>query len=222
MKTTTLRRSTAPLALAATLLAAFLVLFAPLSASAHDELVSSTPAADSTVDVMPSEIVLTFSADLITGENATEVQVLDTNENLLTDGEAVTEGTTVTQPLLPQAEAGVYRVLWKVVSSDGHPTAKEFSFTVTNSTVTTTEPTPTPTETASAPFASAAPSASPSATPTPTPTDDDASASPSTAWIWILVVLGILVIAAGITLAVILSRRRGAASAAGSDDPAAR
>lgn len=221
MKTSILRRSTAPLALAAALLAAFLVLFTPLSASAHDALTGSSPEADSTVDVLPAEIVLTFSADLITGEGATEVQVLDANESLVSEGDAVTEDATVTQPLVAEAEAGVYRVVWKVVSSDGHPTSGEFSFTVTNSTAPTAEPTPTATETASAPFASAAPSASPSATPTTAV--DDASASPSTAWIWILVVLGILVIAAGITLAVILSRRgRRGTPPSGSDDPAAR
>jgi copper resistance protein C len=219
VKTSILRRSTAPLALAAALLAAFLVLFAPLSASAHDALTSSSPEADSTVDVLPAEITLTFSADLITGEGATEVQVTDAAGTPVMDGAAITEGPTVTQPLVAEAEAGAYHVVWKVVSSDGHPTSGEYFFTVTNSTVPaepSSEPTPTATETASAPLASAAPSA------TPTPTGGEADASPSTAWIWILAILGILVIAAGITLAVILSRRRRGASAADSDGPAAR
>lgn len=220
MQTTILRRSTAPLALAAALLAAFLVLFAPLSASAHDDLISSSPAADSTIDVLPSEIVLTFSADLISGGNGTEVRVLDANENLVSDGDPIVEGATVTQPLLAEAASGLYRVQWRVVSSDGHPTAKEFTFTVTNSTMATTEPTPAPTESASSSFAPA-PTATPTATPTLT-AEDPADAASSPAWIWILVVLGILVIAAGITLAVILSRRRRSASPAGSDDSAAR
>ncbi|MCK2028149.1 copper resistance protein CopC [Microbacterium galbinum] len=220
MQTTILRRSTAPLALAAALLAAFLVLFAPLSASAHDDLISSSPAADSTIDVLPSEIVLTFSADLISGGNGTEVRVLDANENLVSDGDPIVEGATVTQPLLAEAASGLYRVQWRVVSSDGHPTAKEFTFTVTNSTLPTTEPTPAPTESSSSSFAPA-PTATPTATPTLT-AEDPADAASSPAWIWILVVLGILVIAAGITLAVILSRRRRSASPAGSDDSAAR
>jgi methionine-rich copper-binding protein CopC len=220
VQTTILRRSTAPLALAAALLAAFLVLFAPLSASAHDDLISSSPAADSTIDVLPSEIVLTFSADLISGGNGTEVRVLDANENLVSDGDPIVEGATVTQPLLAEAASGLYRVQWRVVSSDGHPTAKEFTFTVTNSTMATTEPTPAPTESASSSFAPA-PTATPTATPTLT-AEDPADAASSPAWIWILVVLGILVIAAGITLAVILSRRRRSASPAGSDDSAAR
>lgn len=220
MQTTILRRSTAPFALAAALLAAFLVLFAPLSASAHDDLISSSPAADSTIDVLPSEIVLTFSADLISGGNGTEVRVLDANENLVSDGDPIVEGATVTQPLLAEAASGLYRVQWRVVSSDGHPTAKEFTFTVTNSTLPTTEPTPAPTESSSSSFAPA-PTATPTATPTLT-ADNPADTASSPAWIWILVVLGILVIAAGITLAVILSRRRRSASPAGSDDSAAR
>lgn len=220
MQTTILRRSTAPLALAAALLAAFLVLFAPLSASAHDALTASSPEADSTVDVLPAEITLTFSADLITGEGATEVQVTDAAGTPVTDGAAVTEGPTVTQPLVAEAEAGAYHVVWKVVSSDGHPTSGEYFFTVTNSTLPTTEPTPAPTESSSSSFAPA-PTATPTATPTLT-AEDPADAASSPAWIWILVVLGILVIAAGITLAVILSRRRRSASPAGSDDSAAR
>lgn len=220
MQTTIIRRSTAPLALAAALLAAFLVLFAPLSASAHDALTASSPEADSTVDVLPAEITLTFSADLITGEGATEVQVTDAAGTPVTDGAAVTEGPTVTQPLVAEAEAGAYHVVWKVVSSDGHPTSGEYFFTVTNSTLPTTEPTPAPTESSSSSFAPA-PTATPTATPTLT-ADDPADTASSPAWIWILVVLGILVIAAGITLAVILSRRRRSASPAGSDDSAAR
>lgn len=220
MQTTILRRSTAPFALAAALLAAFLVLFAPLSASAHDALTASSPEADSTVDVLPAEITLTFSADLITGEGATEVQVTDAAGTPVTDGAAVTEGPTVTQPLVAEAEAGTYHVVWKVVSSDGHPTSGEYFFTVTNSTLPTTEPTPAPTESSSSSFAPA-PTATPTATPTLT-ADDPADTASSPAWIWILVVLGILVIAAGITLAVILSRRRRSASPAGSDDSAAR
>ena len=51
------------------------------------------------------------------------------------------EGTVVTQPL-SGAASGLVTVLWKVVSSDGHPISGEFGFTVT------APPTPTPTATA--------------------------------------------------------------------------
>lgn len=217
MQTSVIRRSTTPIALAAALLAAFLVLFSPLPASAHDSLTASSPEADATVDVLPAEVTLTFSAELITGEGATEVVVTDEAGASVTDGTAVTAGATVTQPLVAEAAAGSYHVVWKVVSSDGHPTSGEYFFTVTNSSAA--EPAPTPTETASGSFADATPSAAPTTT-TDAPSEE---ASASSAWIWILVILGILVIAAGITMAVILARRgRRAAPSAGSDDPTAR
>ena len=68
MRTLTVRRSPALILLAATLLAAFLVLFAwPQPAAAHDSLIDSNPAADSTVETLPVELSLTFSAALIGG-----------------------------------------------------------------------------------------------------------------------------------------------------------
>lgn len=218
MNTTALRRPLAPAALAAALLAAFLVLFSPMSASAHDALVSSNPEADSTVETLPAEIVLTFSADLITGDGATEVQVTDAAGTLVTDGAAVTEGATVTQPLAEGGEAGTYQVVWKVVSSDGHPTSGEFSFTTTAG-APSASPSPEVTATAT-PETTAAPA--PSTTATTAPAADDENPA-SAALIWVLAIIGLLVLAAAVTAAVVLSkRRRSAAPSPDSDAPAAR
>ena len=136
MKTTARRLPAAPVALAAAFLTAFLVLFAPLSASAHDSLLASSPEADSTVDTLPAELTLTFSAKLIDETGATEVVVTDPSGNSVTEGAATVEGAIVTQQLATEAPAGAYHVIWKVVSSDGHPTSGEFDFTVANSTET--------------------------------------------------------------------------------------
>jgi methionine-rich copper-binding protein CopC len=183
-----------PIALAATLLAAFLVLFSPLAASAHDALVSSSPEADSTVETLPSELTLTFSAKLITGDGATEVVVTDADGNSVTDGEPTVDGAIVTQPLKAEAAAGEYHVIWKVVSSDGHPTSEEFFFTVSTGSVSTPTPAATPT---TAP-ATAAPSPDSAATPdaTATPAPDAGASSGASAWIWALSIGGIVVIAA--------------------------
>ncbi len=139
-------------------------LLAAAPASAHDELVSTDPAADSTVEALPAELTLTFSGELATEAGATEMQVTDAAGTSLADGEPVVEGTTVTQALTGAA-SGPITVLWKVVSSDGHPISGEYGFTVSAPTT----PTPTPTETP-APTASATPSDTPSAEPTETPT----------------------------------------------------
>lgn len=220
MKTQALRRSAAPVALAAMLLAAFLVLFSPLSASAHDALVSSTPAADSEVETLPTELTLTFSAKLIDGEGATEVVVTDPDGDTVTDGPATVNGAVVTQPLVSSAPAGEYHVIWKVVSSDGHPTSDEFFFTVTTGSeaVPSDEPSAAPT--------TAAPSDAVSATPTPTPTPttteapDSSEGSGAGTWIWVLSIGGILVIVALMVWYSVRRRRDGAEP--GSDAPSER
>lgn len=192
MKTNALRRPATPIALAATLLAAFLVLFSPLSASAHDALVSSSPAADESVETVPSELTLTFSAKLIDGEGATEVVVTGPDGSSVTDGAATVDGAIVTQPLQGSGPAGEYHVIWKVVSSDGHPTSGEYSFTVTvgDDVAPTEEPTAAP--------SSAAPTAAQTAAPeaTTAPPADSGDSSGASAWIWVLSIGGILVIVA--------------------------
>jgi methionine-rich copper-binding protein CopC len=216
VKTIALRRSVAPIALAVTLLAAFLVLFAPLSASAHDALVSSNPAADGEVDMLPAELTLTFSAKLIDGEGATEVVVLDPAGNSVTDGQATVSGAIVTQPLLASAPAGEYHVIWKVVSSDGHPTSEEFFFTVTSGSE------PGPTEEPSAAPTTAAPTAEASATAEEmtTQSPDAGDSSGAGGWIWAISIAGVLA-AAGVAIWLLLRGRRGGSSA-GSDPSAER
>ncbi|WP_433584340.1 copper resistance CopC family protein [Microbacterium hydrocarbonoxydans] len=208
MKTAARSISFAPVALAVSLLAAFLVLFAPLSASAHDTLVSSSPAADSTVETLPAEITLTFSDKLITGEGATELLVTDASGTSVVNGPATVNGAIVTQPLAAQAAAGAYHVVWKIVSSDGHPTSGEFSFTVTTDTLATAEPstapTATPAQTPDAPVSTA-----------PETTEDSGDA----VGFWVLGIVGALVVAA---VVILLLSRRGNRSSAGSDDQSSR
>ncbi|WEK60189.1 MAG: copper resistance protein CopC [Candidatus Microbacterium colombiense] len=202
MQTSALRSPAVPFALAVTLLTAFLVLFAPLSASAHDALVSSSPESGGTVDTLPAELTLTFSAKLISGEGATEVVVTDPDGNSVIDGPAVVDGAIVTQPLTSGGGAGEYHVIWKVVSSDGHPTSDEYFFTV----ATGTEATPTPT--ASAP-STAAPSQNETATPEATSTPAPTATSSASAWLWALSIGGIAVIAALMVWYSVRARKNG-------------
>ena len=207
MKTKALSRSAAPIALAATLLAAFLVLLSPLSASAHDALVSSSPAADESLEVVPAALTLTFNAKLIGGEGATEVVVTDPSGASITDGPATVDGAIVTQPLTGSGPAGAYHVIWKVVSSDGHPTSGEYSFTVTVGDDGAASETPSAAPTTSAP--TTAQTAAPA--PTSTPTADSGAASGASAWIWGLSIGGILVIVALMLWYTMRTRKNGSA-----------
>ncbi|WP_227530744.1 copper resistance CopC family protein [Microbacterium tenebrionis] len=221
MHTLTSRRPLTPFMIAAALLVAFALLLAwPQPAAAHDALVESDPAADSTIETLPDELTLTFGAALIGGEGSTEVVVTDAAGESVTDGPAEVDGAMVTQPLTAGGEAGEYRVLWKVVSSDGHPTDGEFRFTVTTgSAPETAAPSATPTESASSePSASTAPPAEEG-----TPADGDSFVR-NLPWI-----IGGIILAAGLgaLIAVLLAKSRrepGAAEQhdAGSDDPAER
>lgn len=118
-------------------------------AHAHDELVSSDPAADTSLDALPAQLTLTFSGELATDPGATELAVTDATGVSLADGEPAVTGTEVTQALTGAA-SGVVTVLWKVVSSDGHPISGEYAFTVTPapspSATPTDEPTTEPTD----------------------------------------------------------------------------
>lgn len=214
MKTTARSIRLTPFALAAALLTAFLVLFAPLSASAHDALVASSPEIDGTVDTLPSELTLTFSNKLITGEGATEVVVTDASGASVTNGEATVDGAIVTQPLVEAADAGTYHVVWKIVSSDGHPTSGEYSFTVSTSTLTATtaEPTDEPT---------AQPTTESTTEPevVSTPSADAADSSGDVVGFWVLGIIGVLVIAA---IVILIVSRRGNRSSTGSDASSGR
>ncbi|TDN93213.1 copper resistance CopC family protein [Microbacterium sp. BK668] len=200
--TSPLRRLAGALAAIVLSLAATVLVTAP--ASAHDELVATDPAAGSSVAALPAEIALTFSGLLSTESGATEISVTDASGPSLVDGEPTVSDTVVTQRLTGAA-SGDITVLWKVVSSDGHPISGEFSFAVEGS------PTPTPTSTSPA---STTPSASPSPTqPVDTPSDTATPTAPpaqdASAAVWPWVVGGIIVLAvAGALIYLWTSRAR--------------
>lgn len=131
------RRIAAGLALAAI---ATLVIAAP--ASAHDQLVSSTPAADERLATPPESITMTFSGDLlILDESLTGavVLVVDASGKDWVSGEVTVAGRTVTAPLAPGMPTAGYQLRWQVVSEDGHPIAGVVPFTIGDA-----EPMPAP------------------------------------------------------------------------------
>lgn len=190
--------------LAAAALALLMTLVSLLWASpahAHDELVSTDPAADSSVAALPAQLTLTFSGELATDPGATELAVTDASGASLADGDPVVSGTVVTQPLTGAA-SGTVTVLWKVVSSDGHPISGDYAFTVTAPASPTAAPTASPT---AEPTAEPTEIATPEPVVTATPVQDDSSFGD--VWPW---VIGGLLVAAigGAVLYLLVSRAR--------------
>lgn len=103
-------------------------------ASAHDQLVESTPSADEQVDVAPVSATLTFSAEVqAEGTLGPQLELFSVSAVEETavgfESPATVDGAVVTQPL-PELPAGNYSLNWQVVSSDGHPISGTIPFTV--------------------------------------------------------------------------------------------
>lgn len=103
-------------------------------ASAHDQLVASDPAADSTVESLPDELTLVFSGELIDAGDGTAVEVISPSGDDVA-GDPALSGTDVTVPL-EDGDAGDYQVTWRVVSNDGHPIDGTFSFATEAASIT--------------------------------------------------------------------------------------
>ncbi|WP_456826783.1 copper resistance CopC family protein [Cellulomonas sp. P5_E12] len=166
LATTVLRRGSAllgglALALVGTLAGAS-------AAQAHDVLQGTDPADGSTVPVAPDHVTLTFTEPaLLVG---TEIVVRDPNERTVSTGAPVLVDNTITQEVTGELPAGVYTVVYRVTSDDGHPIEGQFAFTASGGVAygvptTTSAPSAAPTPTASAPTAAPTPTTSASVAP---------------------------------------------------------
>lgn len=124
----------------------YLIFVGALSASAHTDLVSSSPADQEIVGEFPQRIVLTFNEDLliIEGKQTNFISVTDTRGVNLTDSEIKVSGRSLTQPLQPIfARAGLFTVEYRVVAIDGHRVVGRYSFTLDGTSATPSVAAPT-------------------------------------------------------------------------------
>ncbi|MDF2993541.1 MAG: copper resistance protein CopC [Microbacterium sp.] len=109
-------------------LALALALAHATGARAHEVLIASSPRAGAVLDSGPSDITLTFSGPLLEGGAA--VAVSDSDSRDWVAESPVVEDLTATVELDGPLPDGEYDVLWRVVSSDGHPISGAFTFEV--------------------------------------------------------------------------------------------
>ncbi|MEF3121725.1 copper resistance CopC family protein [Kocuria flava] len=97
--------------------------------AAHEELTGSTPENGAVLETAPEEIQLNFSGEPM--DLGSQVQVTDSTGTPVTDGDLEINGTQVLQPLAGTGtEDETYQVVWRVVSSDGHPLEGTFTYQV--------------------------------------------------------------------------------------------
>lgn len=109
-----------------TLGTAALLMVPAAAAQAHDVLESTDPADGSTVRTVPTKIGLTFDHTPIAMGSV--VRVEDATGADQADGPVSIVDNHVTQAVKTDAPEGKYKVVWRVVSSDGHPIEGTFTF----------------------------------------------------------------------------------------------
>jgi methionine-rich copper-binding protein CopC len=180
------------------------VLLTAVPASAHSQLVSSTPAADEVLSTLPAQFSVTMNEDLLDlAGDGTGFGLEVTGP----DGRYYGDGClTITGPTLAIGASiggsGLYTVVYQVVSEDGHPVSNQFTFMWDGvatgpgsakaprcgETVTTFAPTPT-------------------ATPTPQATAEPVVSNGVPVWGIVVGIVGVLALVAIIVLAVLRQRR---------------
>jgi methionine-rich copper-binding protein CopC len=113
---------------------------APLPASAHDDLVSSSPAPGERLASAPVSVTLIFSDEMLA--DGAEVAIIDGSGRDWAAGEPVVSETTVSVELEPDMPEAGYEIQWRVVSSDGHPISDIVPFTVGDFEPLTRKPSP--------------------------------------------------------------------------------
>ena len=151
--TSVLRRTAATLSAVGALTALGLV-----PAAAHDEVLSTSPEQGAVLESAPEQIELSYSGEIM--DIGHQVLVTGPDGLSVTEGPLERDGSQVVQPLAETgSEEGTYQVVWRVVSSDGHPIEGTYTYQVGDGADTTT----------------AAPSLS--STPTDAPTDGSDSSA---------------------------------------------
>lgn len=199
------------LAAAAAALMAALALVAAPSASAHDALIGSTPKDGATVSSALDSVELDFSGALKPIGN--QVSLSDA-EGAKHDAETSVSGNTLTVDFGTALPTGQYTLIWRVVSSDGHPiegtTANQeaLSFTVRGDAAASSAPAMSSPATAASAAAStdASPDQSSAAAPAAGSEQDDSSGGLPGAVIWIIIAVAVIGAAATV---VAKARRQG-------------
>jgi methionine-rich copper-binding protein CopC len=97
-------------------------------ASAHTQLVSTSPASGDVLTTPPTEVVLTFS-DAPRADFSTVV-VDGPGGSDLAAGRVAPRATALAQAVAPGGGEGTWRVAYSVVSPDGHRVSGQYTFVV--------------------------------------------------------------------------------------------
>ncbi|MDD2857445.1 MAG: copper resistance protein CopC [Candidatus Nanopelagicales bacterium] len=114
--------------LAVVLVGALAVAAGGPSASAHTQLVATSPSEGAVLTTSPASVSATFNESLLTTGGA--MVVLDAERRSVGTGDARVQRATIALDLQPSLPDGTYRAAYRVISADGHPVEGSFTFIV--------------------------------------------------------------------------------------------
>ena len=104
-------------------------------ASAHTELIASSPAKGSMVKVLPRKITLKFADPLLTlaKRSINRVIVTDPHSKVVTTGKDKVKGAILTDPMtIANPISGIYKANYRVSAQDGHIVTGSYTFKLQN------------------------------------------------------------------------------------------
>ena len=96
----------------------------------HIELVSSHPAADTVLTSPPTELLLTFSADLDFPRSAVTMRSTDGASIQLGDPQTTNDPRQMKLAIMDEMDAGTYTVSWVAAPKDDHGGRGRYGFEV--------------------------------------------------------------------------------------------
>ncbi len=102
----------------------------PNWALGHTLFDHSEPRVGATLSSCPKQVLLWFDGTLDPSLSSVRVETETGQRVDKLDGQVDSHDRTILEVNLPCLSPGTYRVIWSVVSSDGHGTNGSFSFTI--------------------------------------------------------------------------------------------
>jgi methionine-rich copper-binding protein CopC len=162
------------------------------SASAHSELIESTPTSGAELSKAPTEVQLTFGEPV---QQQGGSIVVSANDTIISQPKTfAADGNVASVQLVGSGQPGTYTVNFRVVSADGHVVSDAFTYEVVDSTSSTTT------------GAATADQSAPTTAPSPSSPPGDSNSS--VVWVLGLGAIGIVLVIAVIAVAVRGRRER--------------
>lgn len=156
-------------------------------ALAHNVLVSSDPANETTLQTAPTSVSFTFDQPIQNFDPA--LKVFGPNGNDFTTAAPTIAGNTISAPIA-DGPAGHYRAVYRIVSADGHPVTGQIIFTLAASAAGTATGAAVPGGAAAVSNAAGANAAS-----------STGSSSGLGVWLWVIIAVAVVVVIAAIVIA---------------------